>query len=413
MTHVPGTRAGLLDHLTTAAPMLQDLRIEYDDYYGAFSGNPTRGEQKAELPTLFAGHTPQLRHLEVHFFRRSPGNNFHNLASLQLFSQTYTTSAEMGHLFRLLEASPTLIELSFWWCTLRTQVEPSSDASSTAPTRVVLHKLARLDLQDCSQGFTRCLLGQVELPPQRLVISIRDPTFDLVNGLLLQAVIAHLAPLKSLQLISGELVRVKASGSSNVAWIDCPSRSDFVVGGRPRSWMTQDLRRMFSLSTIVELKLAGEDTSGFLEWSSAFMEMVVLTRVIMDMRDYSESLHIYNWLVALFIVEAKNLQSCPAPNLTELCICSPHPSAWRVIIMLCERRAAIKRPLSHLRIMLPKGAMKMEDYFCAGSDETWVIMQDKLRESGTSISLESGDGYFTQKIPQLDGTYIIEALATV
>ena len=299
-----------------AAPLLQALKVDYDDYYARFYASQNN-RSKLNLPTLFDGNTPRLQHLEIRTFISYSKNRFQNLASLRLFSQDYQLLSEMDRLFQLLEASPMLKEVVFRWCTLPASTVMDPPEYSTTKRIVVLSSLRHLDLHDCSEGFMRCLLAHLELPRDHFTFSCRDPQFVLANGLL-ETVTAPLAPLTSLQLIYNKRVEIKAVGSCNVIYIEAseplwpPDADGLDALSRP---IIASPSRLFALRALTELKLAGIDSNTSSEWYAFFTEMTALKRVVF----YLPPQIPLKWFAALtpsVIEPSQGAQlQCPAPLL--------------------------------------------------------------------------------------------------
>lgn len=330
------------------APLLQSLDIDI-----SFELRDRRSDGEDipdELPELFAGTTPSLRHLSLSFFSRFSTNRFANLASLRLSHQLYRTEGDISHLLALLVASPNLEELSLTDVALASAQDGASPTLSPTDTPCIpMHRLRRLALVACPAALVSTLLWRLELG-DGVGIVLRDWTpADRPLELLLPPVSA--ARLRALDALTGLALTYDSAEAH--AWgrhgaLRLAFDHDLDVAER----IAPGLRAALPLGALRELRLAGIELHGADFWRATFRALPSLARLVLWLPPTEPA----KWLAALAAEQpAAATRAYPAPVLDELCVFPPFPEVWGTLAALVRARKEDGHPVRVVRVMCEEG----------------------------------------------------------
>ncbi|KAI0693791.1 hypothetical protein BC835DRAFT_1052539 [Cytidiella melzeri] len=155
--------AKLLNALSECpAPQLENLTIQTWPQY----------DPPWQLPTLFAGITPQLRRLTLRYYSAWPGNNFSNLTHLCLERQASHPSSprKTSDFLQFLASSPLLEELVI------NVAGPNDDGlldSRTPEPRIELPRLRKVIIKASPIPCAARILSQIQISPEAHVQVLR------------------------------------------------------------------------------------------------------------------------------------------------------------------------------------------------------------------------------------------------
>ncbi|KAI0791555.1 hypothetical protein BC629DRAFT_1593154 [Irpex lacteus] len=413
--NISHTRLNLLAQLNCPAPMLETLQICLNHLPGSDAFLAEHFPQ--ELPTLFAGQTPKLKHLDLDLFTAFSGNRFENLTYLRFDSQTYRAIDEVKRLFAVLEASPYLEQLSLRSCALDPVVQQTIRESdepiwfSSTGERVALHHLRYLDFDCCEPTFVNPLMSQIKVPRRNLVVSSINCRRGSVLGNLTTIpdpnATSRAAPLPSITTVNVswdrfKSVLIKASGPDTAVWV---SYRDEQIG--KYYWAQEDvnryLLRTFPLRTLTELKLESFDERANDDWLEVFNRLSALKRLVLHI--HPEYPH--KWMYPLIPGWGRTDLACPAPKVSELCIYPPISKVWDFLVRTMRDRAEMGHPIDTIRVMLPTGLEGPEAEAGRKAFEEWKTKRAELEAYVKEVVFEEGAGYFvSQGVSEVNKSYM-------
>lgn len=386
------TWASPLQHI--ALPALEILRVR------ALSPLALRARSYfPQLPQIFNGSIPMLKHLDISGFTNFSVNRFANLTSLRLSYQTYTLEGLPG-LFGLIEASPSLQRLMFSYCELGPDPVVPPSTTSLEERLIPLHSLRHLTLLDCQATFMTIILSRLDTPLENnfLICGGWYPKDRRVTWLFSPEKLPGIRSFHSITSLhvgfNKDMARINATSTSSAVQLLISDTYDL-----PRSLPT-----ILPLYTLKELKLSGNDNAQSIVWSHAFLSMSRLSRLVLHLAP----LRPVEWLHALIPVWKDGEIICPAPHITELCIYPPVPHGWDTLSACTrERRRVLGYPLTRLRIMLP--SEEEQAHSSRGTFDAWKLRCEELQATVEEVQFEAGDGYYVQDAPERIKPYMFKA----
>ncbi|KAF7790645.1 hypothetical protein EIP86_001601 [Pleurotus ostreatoroseus] len=332
-----------IQHLDSQAPLLESLSIgvAFVALDARDDGGPILSES---LPLLFAGHTPSLRDLTVHYFTSSV-NRFAGLTAVHISHQSYNSPSELSHLFSILEASPKLQVFSAKECGLRS---PSFSHITVADIpRIFLSRLRKLSFEDCHPAITNIILYRLELPhtdgvlincPHWRADNVHPPSTVLPVGSRLRIRSLHSAA--KLQ-INYDLATIRAMFEASWTLIKANHDPDTLNSIIP------SLRLMLRFNTLQEMWLAGIELHSAQFWQGIFGEMTALRKLVLHIPPVAPG----KWLRALNSWDL-NGGSYPAPKLQTLWVFPPFRGATFDLVDVLQQRGKDGYRIQHLRLLL-------------------------------------------------------------
>ncbi|EKM57110.1 uncharacterized protein PHACADRAFT_142275 [Phanerochaete carnosa HHB-10118-sp] len=314
-----------LRHLRHEAPLLQTLHIQISPY---LLDKRWAGEDLPdELPELFAGNTPALRHLHLGLFTSFSTNRFENLVVLQLSHQIYRETSDLSHLFALLQASLNLEELSLTDCDLDSAHE---GPVLTDERFLPMYRLRRLAFVGCHATIVSSVLARIELGHDELALVCKDwmPSDRPLTTIFPSKAASRLYPLETVTAldIRYDSAEVVATGARTTVRLKFEHDLDVIEGIAP------SLGFLFPLHAVQSLALAGIELHDVAFWRGFFGAMPVLARLALWLPPTAMD----KWLGAL---RTGGGGAYPAPQLDMLRVFPPYAGIWETVTAMVQARA--------------------------------------------------------------------------
>ena len=155
------SKASDLATFSNAAPLLESLCVV--------------GSKLVELPTLFSGETPSLRHLTLGHFTRFSGNRFRNLWYLQLLDRRFEREDHVKDLLAFLADSPRMKELALRKCSIFDSAAPFFRTSAGTVNRT-LPFLSKLAFSSCEPNLVAAILSYLgrSVAQRNLILTVNN-----------------------------------------------------------------------------------------------------------------------------------------------------------------------------------------------------------------------------------------------
>ena len=371
------------------AVCLETLRIDVSQ--DLLDERDEDGDVNDELPQMFAGVTPGLRHLSLRFFTKFSTNNFANLNVLHLSDQLYRRMEDIHHLLVLLTASPGLEELSLTSCDLGVV---ASFATPAEDGYIPMYHLRRLSFVDCHAAIMNRVLSCIELGNDGIGILCKgwEPSEQPLSSIFPPKHASRLHALHDITTLdlTYDTAEILATGPSTAVRLVLDVTETLLPS----------LAALFPLPAISELRLAGIDLHAADVWRSAFASMPSLRRLVLWLPPTDPA----KWLAALD--GGRRLGAAvpfPAPALAELCVFPPYAEAWGAVAALVRRRRADGHPLRRLCVLCERDT---RDAALRRAFEGWKADVAALDGAVEEVVFETVPRYRRGDVPEAFRTFI-------
>lgn len=334
--------ANHLERLCEPAPLLQTLHIEVSP---DLLDRRWEGEEVPdELPELFAGSTPALRHLKFALFTSFSNNRFQNLATLHLSHQLYRTPGDLTRLFSLLEASLHMEELALTDCDLDgTHEGPAPTDGRFLP----MYRLRRAAFVGCHATLVGSVLARLEVAHDGLALVCRDwtPGARPLSAVFPARGTSRLHALDAVSALALDYDRatVTAAGAHTAVRLGFENDMDVADGVVPA------LGALFPLHAVRTLALAGIELRAAPFWRAFLAGFPALTALTLWLPPTGTA----KWIDALRAGPPG--AAYPAPLLDTLTLFPPHADIWDTVADVVCSRARDGHPIRVLRVLMEAG----------------------------------------------------------
>ncbi|GJE93471.1 hypothetical protein PsYK624_096300 [Phanerochaete sordida] len=326
-----------LRELRQAVPILHTLHIEVS--HDLFDRRWEGEDLLDELPELFAGSTPALRHLKLNLFTSFSTNRFANLEVLHLSHQIYRERGDLASLFALLEASLQLEEVSLTDCHLAFAHE---GPVPTGDRFLPLYRLRRLTLVDCHASLVSSVLARVETAHGGIALLIKDWTPSRpLNALFPPPATSRLHALAGVTALALDYDRaeVRAGGGGSAVRLALEPDLDTADALAPA------LAALFPLHALRSVALAGIELHGAPFWRGFLGALPALAHLALWLPPTQPQ----KWVEAL---RPDAGTAYPAPLLDTLTVFPPYPAVLDAAAAVLQARAEDGHRLRVLNVVM-------------------------------------------------------------